>query len=54
MLCIIMKKVEFGLKVKKYGNSLVIVIPKGIVDAMQVETGDIVDVSVREKHVMQN
>ena len=49
-----MKKIEFELKVTKYGDSLVIAVPKKLADALKIEYGDTVSVSVSDKHAVQN
>ena len=49
-----MKKIEFNLKVTRYGDSLVIAIPKSLADALMIEYGDKVSVAVSDKHALQN
>ena len=49
-----MKKIEFDLKVTKYGDSLVVVIPKKLADALKIEYGDNVSVVISDKHAVQN
>jgi antitoxin component of MazEF toxin-antitoxin module len=38
---------ELKLKVKKYGKSYVLVIPKGIIDSTDIEAGSVLTVNIR-------
>jgi len=44
--------VEFKIKVVRIGNSLRITVPKEIAEALEIQAGDLVGVSLNDKRII--